>query len=345
MSTNDYERGVQLFDLGRYELAEEALRSHLSRAPDDFSALGLLAFCRMNQGDLGGALAAAKQAAAAGSDDPYPFYVLALVHDRRQEFDPAAKAIDEAIRFNANNADYFSIASRIAQGQARWARSLRFAELGLECDPRHADCMDQQLNAFWELRRRDDFNRALDAAIVANPENPNLYCHQARRLFDQGDKMGAENSYLEALRIDPTYSFARYELKQKISTGSWPYRVLLSIGRTLSNNSGFHFANSLTAAVIGGIVTAIAVPGMRKGWNEFWVFVAIGALIVGLLLDNFRWTANSLFDSLLYLHPRGRLALSEESFKACRRRWIEAGILAGVVSCYTAARLTGLLKF
>lgn len=315
-----YDRGVTLFELRRYELAEAELRRHLTGLPRDSDALGLLAFCRMNQGDLEGGFALARAAVEAAPDRPYPNYVLSFLHERRGEFKEGESAILEAIHLWPNNPKYFAIACRLQQRQQKWAQCLHFADQGLAIDAVNADCLEYRLIALWWLERRDDFDQTADVALVAHPDKAFSHYHQGWRCVRERRWDAAETFFLETLRLEHDFADARIGLYKSVRTGSLVYRWTLGAARVVGQNANsdsdpvsvaFSFCIPLLAAT--GLASSL------KGMGEIAVGAAAALLWFVLPLKESFPLSKTVYHLVLSIHPSGKLALHEDELRRARR--------------------------
>src|SRR6266496_4742039 len=101
------ERGLLLYQQSRHELAEKELRQALAADAQDAYAHALLALCLTEQEKFNDATNEAKLGIHLGPDLSFAHYAHARVLYDRNRYNEARFAIQEAIRLDSADADYF----------------------------------------------------------------------------------------------------------------------------------------------------------------------------------------------------------------------------------------------
>ena len=134
---------------------------------------------------------------------------MASVLDDRRRYPEARTAIEEAIRLDAADADYFALLSNIEFQEYRWQDSLSAAEQGLLFDAEHIGCTNLRAMALVKLGRKAEAGVTIDAALAKNPDNSITHANQGWTLLEKGDPKKALEHFREALRLDPENEWAR----------------------------------------------------------------------------------------------------------------------------------------
>jgi Flp pilus assembly protein TadD len=318
-------RGILLFEQRRYELAESEFRLALADHPDDGLAMSQLALCLIERGRPDDATTAAQSAIAMDPESPWPHYALARACLARDDHKAAEAAINESIRLDPMDPDYFSMRA-VIQGQiGQWASALESADEGLSLDPSHIGCVNTRALALVQLGRKDEAAAALDGTLSLDPENAFSHANQGWTHLHRNDVNRAIEHFQEALRIDPELDWARAGLVEALKAKNPIYRGLLRFFLWMSRLSGMAQTIVLVAFVFGRIILAEVYRQMP----------ALGPVLVPILVLTFgfiylTWVASALFNLALRVHPLGRHALTGEQRTASN--WVGACLLGALLS-------------
>jgi len=139
------ERAQLLFDRGQFARAESELENALAEDPEDSAVHALLALCLVKRRALGEAGQHAATAVELSPDSAYAHFVLSAVlaanvqggevlfwsivpQGRNQQPPVALQAIQEAIRLDATNADYFAHKASVHFLYWQWEQTVTAAE-------------------------------------------------------------------------------------------------------------------------------------------------------------------------------------------------------------------------
>lgn len=298
------DRGLLLLQQQRFDLAERELRQALAEEPQSSRVHSALGWCLSALQRLEEAQRLADAAVALGPDDPLSHHTRAHVLFHRNDFSAAQGAIEEAIRLNPWSAQQFRLLAAILVSREKWPAALEAVEQGLRADADDDDCHALRAMILRQLGRADE---ALDAAahgLSQAPENSNLHAARGWTLIDQCQPDEALVHFREALRIDPNSEYARQgtitALKARYRFYAWMHAYYTWVQRLSPRaRAAFIFGPILAFRFLRAV--ARGTPALKP-----WV----GALSIVYVLFIFTtWTADPLFNLLLFLNPFGRLAL------------------------------------
>ncbi len=322
----------------RYKDAESALRRALAAAPNDADAHVLLALALYYQERNADALREVRTAIGLAPEFASAHYVHALILLDRNRPDDALRAIHEALRLDPNNVAYHVVAGRVYLYQKDWKRALAAAEAGLRLDPEHVTCLNLQAMALVRLGRKVEALEALATALARAPENALTHANYGWALLHADKVKEAFAAFREALRLDPTLSWAREGIVEALKARNLIYRLLLRY---------FLWMSRLTEdeqwGVIGifhGIRVALRVAA--RAFPPLWI-VVLPLLLLYQAFALLTWVAKPLFALLLRFDRFGRLALSDEDRVAST--WMAVCLLAAELGVLLAllARNWGFL--
>jgi tetratricopeptide (TPR) repeat protein len=301
-----FERAQVLVNQGNYELAERELRQVLAAQPDYASAHALLAICFSNKGKNTEANQAIQQAIALSPDFAGFHYIYAGILYNQQKLVEAKTSISEALRLNPEDADYYARLANIEYDQSKYTKSLKSAEQGLNLDAESVSCMNWRLLALMQLGQLSLAATEIELVLSIEPENPYSHAINGWIALHQNRIPEAMHSFREAMRLNPTFEWARQGLVEALKAKNGFYRMILQFDLWRSR---------LGQGERVGLMVLMLIPQVRA----LFLFML---LLIGL--------SRPLFTILLWLDPYGRLTLSPQEIT--RSKFLSAILLALIPS-------------
>ncbi|MDQ8187488.1 tetratricopeptide repeat protein [Pelagicoccus sp. SDUM812002] len=319
MSSPNLERAQLLLEQNRGKDAEEYARLAIQENPDD--ALGYLylstAFLQQNKDR--DALDPAERCLSLDPDNPHMHAHLARVHYHLQDWKKAEASAKQALQMNPEDSDMFGLLAYLAARKADWEKSLSLAENGLQFDSDHILCTNARANALSKLKRVDDAQDSLDYALKRNPENPYTHYQKGNTLLEAGKYEEAAKHFCEALRLAPNFEEAKEGLVEALKARHFVYSLFLKYIFFMTRlKPGMQMA-----IIFGGFFAQRIIASSLAASGQYGAATAVRVLYGAFAY--FTWTASSLFNLLLFIHPMGRFALSE------RQRKVASGVGACVI--------------
>jgi tetratricopeptide (TPR) repeat protein len=301
------ERGLQLYQLSRHELAENEFRQALAAEPHNAYAHSLLGLCLLECEQFQEATEEAKQAIHLEPDFAFTHYALARVLSGRNHFSEALTTINEAIRLDPEDADFYSLLASILLQESRWQDALNAAEQGLQFNPEHVGCTNLRAMAMVKLGRKADAGRTIDSALAKNPDNSLTHANQGWTFLEKGEPAKAAEHFREALRLDPTNEWARQGIIEALKAKNFIYAIMLKYFLWMAKFS----RRGQWAILLAGYFGNRILGTIAQSNPEFapWILPLQILYIVFALLT---WLAYPFFNLLLRLNKFGRLVLSRE---------------------------------
>lgn len=301
-----------LLSQSRYELAEREIRRELTEDPDNSELHAFLALCLIqDKSKFEEATAEAKKAVAKSPDEPFTHYVLTLVWDARGETDYALDSIEEALRLDPEDADYFALQSQLFLTSEKYQASLNAANAGLAIDPENVSCGNFRSIALERLGRGGEAIESAAATLARDPDNPASHAAHGYTLLNAGRYQEAQVAFRESLRLDPSNELARSGMVNALNSRSFVFRGVYKyyvwISR-LGQRAGMLliFGAWVLVQVLGSV--AESVPAIRPLVNPI--------LILYVLFAVMSWVATPLFNTFLRFHAFGRHLLTRSEFWA-----------------------------
>jgi Tfp pilus assembly protein PilF len=321
-----FDRGIVLFQQGRYEMASQQFRGGLAEEPEDANGHAFLALCLVEVKQKDEALREADEAVRLDPGSAFIHYTKGRVLLDHQRLRESAEAVREAISLDPDDADYRGLLASIELARHRRAEALEAAEAGLAIDPEHSACMNLRAMALTQLGRQSEAAATLGSALADDPENAVTHANQGWSYLHQSDPKRAIEHFREALRLDPELDWARVGMIEALKARHLFYRLLLRFFLWMGRQSTRAQWALILAMVFGrAFLTDLASrrPDLAPLINP--------VLVLSFAFILLTWIASPIFNFLLQFNRFGRMALS-------RDQKVEANVigilftLAGVLS-------------
>ncbi len=317
MSSPNLDRAQLLLEQNRGKDAEAYARLAIQEDADSPHAYLYLSAALMQQDKDREALAPAQHALSLDPDNPYLHAHLARVFYHTEDWKKAEAAAQQSLQMYPENADMYGLLAYLVARKADWKQSLRFAETGLGYDSDHVLCTNARANALLKLKRVDQAQDSLDYALKRNPENPYTHYQKGRTLLEAGKYEEAAKHFCEALRLAPNFQEAKEGLVEALKARHLIYSLFLKYVFFMTRLN----PKVQMSIIFGGFFAQRILSSSLASSGQIGAANAVRIIYGGLVY--FTWTASSLFNLLLFVHPMGRFALSERQKK----------VAAGVGAC------------
>lgn len=305
-----FERGRLLLQQRRFDEAIGELQLHLAHDSDNSSTHSLLSLAFLGLEKHAEATEHAQRAIHLAPDESLGHYALAVVLDERNRLADARAAIEEAIRLDPYNPDYFALLAGLHLQQYRWREALDAANAGLEIEPEHNLCTNFRAQALIKLGNRAEAAQTIGDALARRPDDALTHANQGWAMLHQGEPYKALEHFREALRLNPELEFARAGIVEAMKARNFIYRWMLGY---------FLWMARLPPRVQWGLVIGAyfgnrIVRGYARENPELAPFLLplLYAYFAFVLLS---WLADPFFNLLLRLNRFGRHALSRDQIR------------------------------
>lgn len=142
------------------------------------------------------------------------WYLAAIARERAGDFVNSVRAYEAALQLLPNEAEVANDLGRLALRMGMHEQAEKLFQRYVEHAPERADGVNNLASVMRDQGRSDEAISVLKAAILKHPESPILWNTLASTLIDRGDFENAITFFNEALRIEPKFGKARYNLGQ-----------------------------------------------------------------------------------------------------------------------------------
>jgi tetratricopeptide (TPR) repeat protein len=314
----------------RFDRAEAELRTVLAGEPASGPAHALLGLTLLALDRAPEAVDEARAAIAATPELALAHYALARALASRGMLAEAHRALAEALRLDPQDADAWALEGVICLQEREWERARQMAERALEIDAEHVEAANVRARALVQLGRDADADATLAQTLAHDPENAATHTNVGWSLLERSAPDEAQQSFLEALRLEPDNDAARAGLLESLKARNRFYRAMLALA--------FWLGRQRRRTVWALLILLWLVPRLLRNLARVYpqlepvvVPIVIGCAALVLL----SWVIGPLFNASLLFHPVGRHALS------ARER---AGAVA-VTACLSGALLALVAGF
>jgi tetratricopeptide (TPR) repeat protein len=301
------QRGELLRQQGRYAEAEKYLQQAIGEQPSHAEGYYELAFCYCNWSG----------------------------HGKK-----ALETIDRAIALDPNRAEFFSLRAWILGNLDRNKEAIQVGDLALELNPYSVLALNAQTRAYSDLQNwkqaetharrtlainaRNELaanllavalrqqgklreSAAVTAGLLAQvPDNAMAQCNAGWSALQMGDHRRANQHFLEALRLDPNYDYARRGLLHSFNSRVWIYRLYFQfiawLGKYRKEMRIFFF-------LVVYVVYRLAVTALRTEFGPEGIHWAYVVITLYFVIFGFGRSFANLF---LLLDPFARYAITRK---------------------------------
>ena len=300
-------RAQLLYQHSRYAEAEKELRRALGESPNEAAAHALLALCLVQQDKLEEAQRESEEAITLAPDWAFAHHCRSVVLEHRKRYTEAEASAREAVRLEPLDADYRARLAATLFSQRKWQPAFDAATEGLALDAEHQACNHLRSMALTKLGRQSEAVASTDELLARDADNPMAHTNKGWALLHQGQPREALEHFREALRIAPSYEYARQGIVEALKARNPIYRWMLAYFLWMARLSN----GARWGVIIGGYIGAKFLNGLARNNPEWapWIMPFSMLYLVFVLLT---WFAYPLFNLLLRFNKFGRYALSRD---------------------------------
>ncbi len=301
------ERGRVLLMQNRPKDAEKEFQKALQQDPQDAIAMALLSECYMESSRYPEALEMAKNAIHEEPEIPFLYYVLAKAQYYNKRTRDARQTIQTGLEMDPENADFYLMLSNIEFYDEKWEAALEAAKRGLALEPDSVNLINLRAQALVKLNRKEEAAVTMDEALRRAPEDSYSHANKGWIAMERGEFDQSVLHFREALKLNPTNTYARSGLKEAIKGKNLLYRGVLKYFFWVSKLSeGNRWAFIIGLYVIYRVIiwAAEQYPAIAP-----LLYPLIAAYIIFAFSS---WIAAPISNFFLQLHPLGKYALTDD---------------------------------
>lgn len=204
------QRGLQLHQLGRDADAEACFGEVVAIEPENAWAVYLMALSQFRQGNRAGeALRTVERAIALGPNESRHFALKAMICADLKKESESLSAAGEAVALNPSSSQGFSAKALAHFNVGHWPEAEKAAREALALDPDDSLAGQVLSHSLRLQNKRIDNREHLELMLGRDPEDDGAHNAAGWAALQSGDRAGAQEHFVEALRINPGNETAR----------------------------------------------------------------------------------------------------------------------------------------
>lgn len=330
MENQHYLRGIQLYELERYQDAVSYFKKALEFDPEDYSTIFHLAHCYLQLDDLEKSEEMANALLQINPDNENVYFLLSQIYLSKSNLKKALEFIDKAISIYPYEADFFGQKSYIQLNEKNYESSLNFANEGLALEPNNKLCLNARVQALTKLNRKEEATATIENLLEKDPENVYSHANVGWSKLENGNTKEALHHFKQALALDPNFEYAREGMSTALKAKNVVYNLYLKYSFWMSKKStkqqwifniGMYLAYRFSVKLLS---------------NTTYTFLVIPIIILYLLFALGGWLMESLSNAILIFDNYGKYLLDKDQQKSGRAfQLLLLGAILAIV-CYGA---------
>ena len=305
MENPNLERGMQLFEIGRFKDSISYLQSAISEHNDNYIAKYLLAQCYFQINEIDKALQMALELRSIEPNHDGIYFLLSQIYLFKDNVKEATINIDKAIEIHPYNENYFGQKAYIYIHQKNYELALEYANEGLQIESKSTFCLNARTTALTKLNRKDEVSSTINALLHENPDNAYSHANAGWSYLENNKSAKAFEHFKEALALNPNLDYARSGMIEAVKSKNKIYNLYLRYSFWMSNKS----TKNQWFVIIGiYLVYRISVSVLNTSGLTYLAFPLI---IVYLIFALGSWIMHPLSNMILLFDKFGKYLLNE----------------------------------
>ncbi len=305
MSSRNLDRGIQLYELGKFKEACKYLNDSIAEDPNNSNAKLYLAFCFFNLKKYDASLGMADELLKTTPNSSEVFFLKAQNYYHKDNKKEALTLIDTALEIDPNNANYFGLKGAILLSKKKYDEALAYVNEGLQINPKNNTCLNLRAQILTKLDRIEEADETVEFILNDNPEDCYSHANVGWVALENKNTEKSLHHFKQALQFDPNFEYARQGMSTALKSKNFIYRWYLNYAFWISNQSskkqwgfiiGIYIAYRLSVKLLEGI-------GLS--------YIAIPLIIAYLLFALGGWIMEPLSNTILSFDKYGKFLLSK----------------------------------
>ncbi|MDN3665962.1 tetratricopeptide repeat protein [Algibacter miyuki] len=306
MDSPNLERGIQLFEIGRYKDAISYFQSALSENVNNTTAKYFLAQCLFQTGALDKALNLALDLRRDIPDAAHVYFLLSQLYLHQKKIKEAEENIDKSIALDPYQDTSFGQKAYIELSKKKFEDALKSANEGLRLNPKSNFCLNARTTALTKLNRKDEAKSSIEHLLEDDPEDAHSHANVGWSYLEHNNTKDALNHFKEALSLNPNLEYARSGMLTAIKSKNKVYNLYLRYSFWMNKQSGKN-----QWIFIIGIYIAYKLS-VKLISASGYTFLLIPLIIIYLLFALGSWIMEPLSNMLLILDKYGKYLLDQK---------------------------------
>lgn len=306
MESTNHQRGVQLFELGRFQEAITYLQKAVAESPYTYTSKYYLSLCFFNIGNYKKSSEIVDALLQETPNEVNLFFLKAQIASRLDNVKEALSLINKSIEMYPYEADYFGFKGALLMDLKKFEDALYFVNEGLQLDPKNATCLNIRARLLTKLNRKEEAAETVEHILYDNAEDDYAHANVGWVALENGDTQKALQHFKQALQLNPNMAYAREGMATAIKSKNFFYKWYLKYAFWISKQS----SRNQWVFIIGlYIAYRIGISVLRASELKFLV---IPLVIVYLVFVLGGWIMESLSNTILLADSYGKYLLTDD---------------------------------
>lgn len=310
IESQNYTRGIQLFELGRFMDALPYLEKAIGEDSNKFESKYYLALSYFNIDEFEKSKEITNSLLSENAENEYVHFLLSQIYFNQNNFEKALHYIDISINLNPTDADFFGQKSYIKLHKKQFEEALKLANDGLNLEPNNKLCLNARVQALTKLNRKDEATNTIENLLEKDPENAYSHANVGWSNLETGNNKKALEHFKEALSLDPNFDYAREGMSTALKSKNFFYNLYLKYALWIDKKS----SKQQWIFIIGlYLVYRYSVKFIS---NTEYSFLIYPIVILYLFFALGTWIMESLSNSILIFDNYGKYLLNKDEKKS-----------------------------
>ena len=305
MESKNHLRGVQLFELGRFQEAISYLSDAVSEDIYNYPSKYYLALCFFNVEDYGKSSQMIDDLLRETPNEGNLFFLKAQIASRLDKLQDAIDLVEKSIQLDPYQADYFGFKGALLMDKKKFEEALHFVNEGLRLDPKNVACLNIRARLLTKLNRKEEANQTVEHILFDNAEDDYAHANVGWVSLENGDTKKALHHFKQALQLNPNMQYAREGMATAIKSKNLLYKWYLKYAFWISKQSSRN-----QWIFIIGLYVAYRL-GVKVLEASDLTFLIIPLIIIYLVFVLGGWIMEALSNTILLGDSYGKYLLTE----------------------------------
>ncbi len=300
MESSNLQRGIQLYELGRYKEASTYFQQDL----ENWDARFYLAQSYYMLDDYPKSKELANELLYESPDNKDVFFLKARLALALDDEKGALDYIDECLNRDPYEAIFFGFKSNILLSLKKYNEGLQAANEGLSIDPQNSLCLNIRAQHLTKLNRVSEAETTVKDILFSNPEDAYSHANIGWVALENNNIEKALHHFKEALRHNPNFEYAREGMSTALKSKNLIYRAYLKYNFWISKQS----SKNQWIFIIG--IYLVYRFSFKFLSDSGMTYLAIPLMLAYLLFALGSWIMEPMSNAILSLNHYGKFLLS-----------------------------------
>ncbi|WP_430410758.1 tetratricopeptide repeat protein [Kordia sp.] len=305
IESKNHQRGVQLFELGRFNEAIPYLSQAITESVYNYASKYYLALCFFNIEAFDKSSKIIDELLSETPNEGNLFFLKSQIAAQLDKATEALNLVNQSIELNPYEADYFGFKGMLLMGSKKFEEALHTVNEGLQLNPKNNACLNLRARLLTKLNRKEEADETVEHLLFDNPEDDYAHANVGWVALENGDTKKALHHFKQALQLNPNMQYAREGMSTALKSKNFLYKWYLKYAFWMSKQS----SRNQWIFIIGLYVVYRLGIGLLEASDL--TFLIIPLVVVYLVFVLGGWIMESLSNTILLADSYGKYLLTD----------------------------------